>query len=209
MSLHTCLLRRLQRWPGRLQPGGAGSAERSRCCTTPTSDPLALGASPGWGSRAHPGSAEEGMGGLTALNHGLMGTLRMWGRTRDLWSTLGFGEVMWREPQIHHLPGLNRVPDCMYWPQDPLSLPHPILPYSPGIPGTCWGCGGPSLRRRECWALTSTSVRKWMASGSVTRRFLFSTSFFSLEHLWDTEMLVKGQASVTLSMHSLCVPLRD
>lgn len=33
-----------------------------------------------------------------------------------------------------------------------------------------------------------------MASGSVTRRFLFSTSFLSLEHLWDTEMLVKGQA---------------
>ena len=33
-----------------------------------------------------------------------------------------------------------------------------------------------------------------MASGSVTRRFLFSTSFLSLEHLWDMETLVKGQA---------------
>lgn len=30
---------------------------------------------------------------------------------------------------------------------------------------------------------TSKSVKKWMASGSVTRRFLFSTSFFSLPHL--------------------------
>lgn len=30
---------------------------------------------------------------------------------------------------------------------------------------------------------TSKSVRKWMASGSVTSRFLFSTSFFSLPHL--------------------------
>lgn len=34
---------------------------------------------------------------------------------------------------------------------------------------------------------TSTSVRKWMASGSVTRRFLFSTNFLSLEHLWDSD----------------------
>lgn len=30
---------------------------------------------------------------------------------------------------------------------------------------------------------TSKSVRKWMASGSVTSRFLFSTSFFNLPHL--------------------------
>lgn len=30
---------------------------------------------------------------------------------------------------------------------------------------------------------TSKSVRKWTASGSVTSRFLFSTSFFSLPHL--------------------------
>lgn len=33
-----------------------------------------------------------------------------------------------------------------------------------------------------------------MASGSVTRRFLFSTSFLSLEHLWDMDTLVKAQA---------------
>lgn len=26
-----------------------------------------------------------------------------------------------------------------------------------------------------------------MASGSVTRRFLFSTNFLSLEHLWDSD----------------------
>lgn len=33
-----------------------------------------------------------------------------------------------------------------------------------------------------------------MASGSVTRRFLFSTSFLSLEHLWGMGTLVIGQA---------------
>lgn len=33
---------------------------------------------------------------------------------------------------------------------------------------------------------TSKSVRKWMASGSVTSLFLFSTSFFSLPHLKTT-----------------------
>lgn len=30
---------------------------------------------------------------------------------------------------------------------------------------------------------TSISVRKWMASGRVTRRFLFRTSFLSFVHL--------------------------
>lgn len=32
-------------------------------------------------------------------------------------------------------------------------------------------------------ALTSISVRKWMASGRVTRRFLFRTSFLNFVHL--------------------------
>lgn len=32
-------------------------------------------------------------------------------------------------------------------------------------------------------SLTSISVRKWMASGRVTRQFLFRTSFFSFVHL--------------------------
>lgn len=52
------------------------------------------------------------------------------------------------------------------------------------------GDGGPRARLQavpcphpRAWALTSTSVRKWMASGSVTKRFLFSTSFRNLEHL--------------------------
>lgn len=49
-----------------------------------------------------------------------------------------------------------------------------------------------------------------MASGSVTRRFLFSTSFLSLEHLWDTETLVKGQTRVTPRHHAASVsPLGD
>lgn len=96
MSLHAYLLRQLQQWLGRLRPDGAGSAGRSQCCTTLMSDPPASGASPGWGSRAHPGSAKEGMEDLTALKHGLMGTLRMWGGMGDLQSTLGFGEVRGR-----------------------------------------------------------------------------------------------------------------
>jgi len=65
-----------------------------------------------------------------------------------------------------------------------LTPPHPTLqPRGP------WDV----LGRRGCRVLTSTSVRKWTASGSVTRRFLFSTSFLSLEHLWDTETPVRGQ----------------
>lgn len=44
------------------------------------------------------------------------------------------------------------------------------------------------------WELTSISVRKWMASGSVTRRFLLSTSFRSLGHLQVQSREVDGVA---------------
>lgn len=52
-----------------------------------------------------------------------------------------------------------------------------------------------------------------MASGSVTRRFLFSTSFLSLEHLRDTEdgegpgqgHIIQGH-SQTLCHHTASVP---
>lgn len=45
---------------------------------------------------------------------------------------------------------------------------------------------------------TSKSVRKWMASGSVTSRFLFSTSFFSLPHLerWTDTIGICGDKRV-------------
>lgn len=71
----TYLRQQLPRWRGRLRPGGAGSAGRSRCCTTLRNDLLASGASPGWGSHARPGSAKEGT--ETSVKHLLTGTLTM------------------------------------------------------------------------------------------------------------------------------------
>lgn len=58
------------------------------------------------------------------------------------------------------------------------SPPTPIS----AMPRRMWRRGCPP--KGFCYRhLTSTSVRKWMASGSVTRRFLFSTSFLSFVHL--------------------------
>lgn len=69
-----------------------------------------------------------------------------------------------------------------------LPCPHLIHPTvqpwdAREVLGLWWG----QPEAETCWVLTSTSVRKWMASGSVTRRFLFSTNFLSLVHLWDSD----------------------
>lgn len=64
-----------------------------------------------------------------------------------------------------------------------LTQPTP-QPWGPReVPGLWWS----QPKAERFWVPTSTSVRKWMASGSVTRRFLFSTNFLSLEHLWDSD----------------------
>lgn len=66
------------------------------------------------------------------------------------------------------------------WHQPPLQkplLPSPQDPIAWSFLGVCPHPPVPAARP------TSISVRKWMASGRVTRRFLFRTSFLSFVHL--------------------------
>lgn len=69
-----------------------------------------------------------------------------------------------------------------------LPCPHLIQPtLQPWGPREVLGLWRSQPKAERFWVLTSKSVRKWMASGRVTRRFLFSTNFLSLEHLWDSD----------------------
>lgn len=70
---------------------------------------------------------------------------------------------------------LATPPGSLCWVQRYLCLAFPEGLSAPVFPTPLPHVPGP--------ALTSISVRKWMASGSVTRRFLFRTSFFSFVHL--------------------------
>lgn len=79
--------------------------------------------------------------------------------------------VMWMPDKRHPLPTLA--------PASPPGAPAALFPgpHCLVFPGGLSPPPAPAARQ------TSISVRKWMASGRVTRRFLLRTSFLSFVHL--------------------------